>query len=229
MKQQQYKRLAPDGSATVDAASRVVRYVFSDESVGRDGHIVKADAWQTDNFEANPVFLWFHMDETPPIGRVFDLHTQSRQLLGAVKYAETEFADSIYQLVKDGYLNATSCSWLPIAYVPRSGGGGGVIFTSVDLLEISQVGVPSLPTALAQAGARGLNLRPLANWAERALDTKNCQAAPRLQIEAIFRAARPRTVTAADRRLRAREIIAKGERMETVRKIKERITREDAG
>jgi len=192
MTQQRYKRLAPDGLATVDAASRVVRYVFSDESVGRDGHVVKADAWQMKDFAANPVFLWAHDDTQPPIGRVFDLHTQSRQLVGGVKYAETELADSIYELVRTGYLNATSCSWRPLSYEPRSG-GAGMIFTSVDLLEISQVAIPALPTALATARSRGLNVKPIAEWAGHALDSA---ARPqRSLIEAIYRSASPKRKT----------------------------------
>ncbi|HVW69195.1 MAG TPA: HK97 family phage prohead protease, partial [Steroidobacteraceae bacterium] len=129
---------------------------------------MKTSAWRTDNFELNPVFLWCHSDETPPIGRVFDLHAVARELRGSVRYAETEFADTIYQLVRGNFLNATSTSWRPIAWDRMS--SGGCMFTDVDLLEISQVGVPALPTALAQPGARRLNLRPLRRWAEAALD-----------------------------------------------------------
>jgi HK97 family phage prohead protease len=186
-----HTRLAPSSAATteVDTASRVVRYVFSDESVGRDGHVVKASAWQTDNFELNPVFLWAHLDTEPPIGRVFDLNTVQRTLRGSVKYAETEFADSIFQLVRDKYLNAVSTSWMPIDWQQRDGASAGLIFTSVDLLEISQVPVPALPSALAEArGRRRINLRPIANWAERALDSR-IHGLDRSHLEAIRRAA----------------------------------------
>jgi hypothetical protein len=185
--------LAPTADVQVDASSRVVRYTFSDESIGRDGHIVKADAWQTENFEKNPVFCWAHSDDEPPIGRVFDLHTESRELRGSVKYAETPLADTIYALVRGKFLNATSCSWLPIDSDPMGGYGAGKIFTSVDLLEISQVSVPALPSALAIAGTRGINVQPLRRWAERALDTggSHHHLLPRREIEAIFRACRP--------------------------------------
>jgi phage head maturation protease len=184
-----YARLAPDGTAEVNAASRVVRYVFSDESIGRDGHIVKADAWRTENFEANPVFLWQHLDEEPPIGRVFDLHTANRTLCGSVKYAETAFAETIFALVRGGFLNATSTSWSPIEYQQMGHSTGrGYIFTDVDLLEISQVCVPALPTALAQAGARGVNVKPLATWAERALDSGRRGGLDRRDVRAIYRA-----------------------------------------
>lgn len=62
----------------------------------------------------NPVFLWAHDDTQPPIGRVTDLHTVGRELRGTVQYAETPFAESIYQLVLGRYLSAVSTSWMPI-------------------------------------------------------------------------------------------------------------------
>ena len=56
--------------ATRDAASRLVDYIFSDESVARDGNTIATDGWKLDNFRANPVFLWAHDSGAPPIGRV---------------------------------------------------------------------------------------------------------------------------------------------------------------
>jgi hypothetical protein len=188
---ERYTRLAPiDFSPKVESSTRLVHYTFSDESVGRDGFIVKWDAWQVENFQLNPVFLWSHLDEEPPIGKVIGLDV-ARQLRGAVKYAETEFADSIFELVKGGFLNAVSTSWKPIEAERSTKPGVDMVFTKVDLLEISQVCIGALPTALIDARSFGLNTRPLAQWAERALDTRNYRAVPRPQLEAIYRAASP--------------------------------------
>lgn len=208
-----YTRLAPSGTVQADAASRVVNYTFSDESVGRDGHIVRADAWQLSNFEKNPVFLWAHDDSQPPIGRVFGLNTQARALHGGVRYAETDFADTIYQLVRGGFLSAVSTSWQPLAF-DRMSDGTGLIFTDVDLLEISQVPIPALPTALATARGR-VGLKPLYEWAERALDTGRLGAVDRSVVEAVCRAARPARTPSVDdgaaaRLARARELQARG-------------------
>jgi len=199
-----YTRLAPAADAQIDSASRIVTYKFSDESVGRDGHIVKASAWRTDNFAANPVFLWAHDDTLPPIGRVFDLHTEARELRGSVRYATTDFADGIYQLVRGGFLNATSTSWLPLEADRMTDGSSGLIFTAVDLLEISQIPVPALPTALVTARSR-INTRPLHRWAERALDTGRTGTVGQSLLEAICRSARP-LLTRSDRIRRAREL-----------------------
>lgn len=224
--EKRYTRLAPSSDANVDSASRVVSYKFSDESVGRDGHIVMASAWQTDSFEANPVFLWQHLDEEPPIGRVFGLHTEARELRGSVRYAETPFATTIFELVRDGFLQATSTSWIPLEGEPLDGYGRGFKFTRVDLLEISQVAVPALPAALAQAG-RSINLRPVREWASRALDKRSYGNLGRGEVEAIYRAARPRVTTRSDRQHRARKLVERGERMERAQQIRDHVELDD--
>jgi hypothetical protein len=234
-----YTRLAP-GDSAVQADSRTAVYTFSDESVGRDGHIVRASAWHVQNFQKNPVFLWCHDDSVPAIGRVFDLHTVGRDLVGSVKYASTEFADSVFELVRGGFLNATSTSWQPLEF-ERMDSGSGLIFTSVDLLEISQVNVPALPSALIKAGARGLNLKPMREWASRALDTSTPRI-PRHDVEAIYRAAagttrsqRRRQAQAIAERVRADDAAAPlgpdatfEDRLRRARAVRARIIREDA-
>jgi HK97 family phage prohead protease len=185
---------------TLDAApfgqnGRVVRYVFSTPAVGRDMHTVAADAWQLQNFLRNPVFLWAHDAGQPPIGRVVEIGNVGDALKGTVEYPERElnpFADMVYQLVRAGYLNATSTSWQPLewSFARDKNRPGGVDFAKVDLLEISQVPVPALPGALADARARGIDTGPLYEWAERLLDTGGMILVPRSELENLRRAAK---------------------------------------
>jgi hypothetical protein len=77
---------------------RRVSYVFSDESVARDNHTIATDGWVLDNFMKNPVFLWCHDSESPPIGRVTSIGARGTKLVGSVEYADAEtypFADTI--------------------------------------------------------------------------------------------------------------------------------------
>jgi hypothetical protein len=146
---------------------------------------------------------------------VFGLNTVGRELRGAVTYAETDFADSIFQLVRGKFLNATSTSWQPIEWDRMS--SGGCLFTDVDLLEISQVNIPALPTALAEAGPRGLrgiNLRPLRQWAENALDGGRYvrNGLPREEVEALYRAINEEIPGVELRRRKAEEILARVQR-----------------
>jgi HK97 family phage prohead protease len=183
-------RLAPDEAAPVTAAAdRTAHYLFSDESVARDGCVILNSAWQLDSYLKNPVFCWQHDTDLPPIGRVFNLRVAQDGLRGSVRYAETDFAETIYQLVRGRFLQAVSVSWLPLQQKPMTDGSYGVIFTECDLLEISQCCVGCNPGALLTAG-RSINMKSLATWAERALDTGRLASSMRPQLEAICRAAR---------------------------------------
>lgn len=173
-----------------DDQSRLISYTFSDASIGRDQHTIAPDAWVLDNFQRNPVFLWAHDQSAPPIGKVLNLRTLNGKLKGDVLYADAEtypFADMIFRMVKQGLLNATSAGWIPLDWkVSRDKARqGGVDFTSVELLEISQVPVPALPTALADARASGIDTRPMFEWAERMLDLGGFASIAKSELEIL--------------------------------------------
>ena len=174
---------------------RIVTYTFSTGSVGRDFHTVAPDAWQTRNFENNPVFLWAHDDSQPPIGRVVSIGDVGGKLKGQVEYAGPDlssFADMIYRMVKAKYLNAVSTSWMPLAWSRSTDRSrpGGIDFKSVELLEISQVPIPALPAALAEARSAGIDTTPMVEWAERLLDRAGMLLVPRNELETLRRAAK---------------------------------------
>jgi Caudovirus prohead serine protease len=175
-------------------SGRLVTYTFSTPAVGRDLHTVASDAWQLANFEKNPVFIWFHDDSLLPIGRVIDIGDVNGSLKGTVEYADRDlnpFADMVYRMVKARYINAVSTSWQPIAwkFSTDKARAGGVDFSKVDLLEISQVPIPALPAALAEARANGIDTTPMVTWAERLLDTGGMTLVPRTELETLRRAA----------------------------------------
>lgn len=174
-----------------NSSGRIVRYRFSTPAVARDGHAIAA--WRLDNFRLNPVFLWAHDSREPPIGKVIELADKNGYLDGTVEYAERDaypFADVIFQLVRDGYINAVSTSWDPIewSWSADHSRPGGIDFKLVDLLELSQVPVPALPTALASARAAGVDVTPMAAWAERCLD-EGSTIMPRTALASVRRAA----------------------------------------
>jgi HK97 family phage major capsid protein len=157
--------------------NRCITFVASDPSVGRDGHTIAADAWETGDYLKNPVVLFGHADDEPPIGKCVALRTVGNQLRATIQFAAREvyeFADVVFRLVKEGYLNAVSVGWLPLQWTASKDRNrpGGIDFTKVSLLEISIVPVPALPTALATARAAGIDIAPFGAWAERALDSR---------------------------------------------------------
>lgn len=180
-------------------SGRTITYTLSTPEVGRDMHTVAANAWQLDNFERNPVFLWFHDDSQPPIGRMIDIGDVGGSLKGTVEYADRDlnpFADMIYRMVKARYINAVSTSWQPLAwnFSRDKARPGGVDFSKVDLLEVSQVPVPALPAALAEARSNGIDTTPMVQWAERLLDTGGMILVPRTELETLRRASMSKTV-----------------------------------
>jgi HK97 family phage prohead protease len=201
---EEFARLAPRASGVAvrsggynagarNDRGRSISYVFSDSSVGRDNHVIKGGAWDTANFSRNPVFLWAHDQSSPPIGKVVDMGEVGGKLRGTVEYADANlspFADSIFRMAKEGYLNATSVSWLPreFSYTQDRSRPGGIDFSKVELLEVSQVPVPALPSALVTARSAGIDTAPFATWAERALRSPGAAIDPK-QLDAIRSAA----------------------------------------
>lgn len=224
-------RSASGSSDLANSSGRIIRYVFSDPSVGRDGHTIAS--WKLGNFKRNPVFLWAHQSSDPPIGRVLDdIVDVNGRLSGSVEYAERDaypFADTIFQLVRGRYINAVSTSWDPIdwkfsgdAARPR----GAVDFKVVDLLEISQVPVPALPTALATARSNGIDTGPLYEWAGKVLDSGDMLLIPRKELELLRREAkmpkrtRRRTGEADADAKRNAQMLAEKKRVDDLAKFK---------
>lgn len=169
---------------------RLISYVLSDTSVGRDNHVIAANAWDLKNFLRNPVMPWAHDTSQPPIAKWVDIGSRGSQLIGTAEYADAEtypFADTIFRLVKGGFLSAVSTGWIPREWKFSSDKSrpGGVDFSRVELLECSQVPVPALPTALVTARAQGIDTGPIYEWAERMLDTSDLAVLPRTELEQL--------------------------------------------
>ena len=117
-----YSRLVADTSPEAAADDRVIRFTFATDRVALDGHRILAGAWKSKDhdglrdFRRNPVFLWSHDMACPPIGRVISIAETNGTLAGAVRFAETDFAEEIFQLFRGNFLRAASVSWFPLAY-----------------------------------------------------------------------------------------------------------------
>lgn len=127
--------------------------IASDESTDRDGEQILATAWDFKNFNMNPVLLWAHDYRSEPIGKVLELKMEGNRLFFKPQFAVniTERAKQIFELYKQGFLNAFS-----VGFIPKEQEGNK--FTKVELLEISAVPVPSNANALVQVrSAEGID------------------------------------------------------------------------
>jgi HK97 family phage prohead protease len=168
-------RFATSPAVEVAGKERTLRFCFSDGSLDRAGDTIDPKGWVLDGFLRNPIALWAHASSEPPIGRAVNVGLVGKRLMGDIDFAPPEtydFADTIYRLAKGGYINAVSVGFNPLewSFVNQPDRPYGIDFKRQELLEVSLVPVPCNENALAEARAKGIDTRPLARWAERALD-----------------------------------------------------------
>jgi HK97 family phage prohead protease len=156
---------ASDPSTPDPRPSSTLDFVVSDETLDRYNEVIVASGWKLDNYVRNPVFQNSHQygDIIYTIGRA--LTTEVRTMQGrTVLFQRVEFATDAnpiakiaYNLYKGKFLNAVSVGFIPLQW--ENGGPGDVFarrYTEQELLEVSAVGIPANPNALAlglKAGA----------------------------------------------------------------------------
>lgn len=151
----------------------VVEAIAVSEGVKRDGSTISVKGIDLTGLRANPVLMFGHRYDQPPIGRIVDMRKSSVDGLGKVlkirfsplkSQVDTEhrrFADSIFDMLVQGDLRTVSFGWRTVEAEPLKDEQGyhtGWNFTRTDAMEVSVVPVP------ADADAMVTNIR------ERGLD-----------------------------------------------------------
>ena len=161
--------MCPDcaGSGTM-TDSRTLSFVISTSTPDRDKDVISPSGVKLDNFLKNPVVLWSHDYSAPPIGRALSITTDGSRIMASAQFADATtypFADTIYRLVKQGFIRATSIGFRPLKFALNTE-RGGFDFMECELLEFSMVAVPANAEALAlAAGASGpVDLAPVEAW-----------------------------------------------------------------
>jgi HK97 family phage prohead protease len=144
----------------VDDDERTVTAVISTDLVDRDNEVMLPKGGNFEQFLKNPVVPWAHSYHEPPIGKAEWLTRGRKQINAKVQFADTAFAEEIFQLFKGGYLNAFSIGFIPknshaptpdeIKKKPEWAEARRII-DEWELLEFSAVPVPANPEALATA------------------------------------------------------------------------------
>jgi HK97 family phage prohead protease len=152
---------------------RVLNFKISTESVDSYNDVIKADGWDLERYKKNPVVLWAHSHWQPPVGKAISVGIEDKDLVATAKFAEAEtyaFADTVYRLLKDGFLRATSVGFFPKEWTYDEE-RGGYTFIAQELFEFSVVPVPANPDALTTALKAGeIDMEPLREWAEKTLE-----------------------------------------------------------
>ena len=153
--------LAP--AEALDGQQRTLRFTISTGTVDREKDAISLAGWDLANFKRNPVVLWGHNIERLPIGRCINVAIVDNALKATVQFvpAETpeagQFAEAVFQLANQGFINATSVGFRPIKWEyskdPERGADDwfpGIDFEAQELVELSIVTVPANPEALIE-------------------------------------------------------------------------------
>lgn len=124
------------------------------------------------NYMKNPVVLWAHDYSTPPIGRAMWAKKKDGGILSKVEFYKSdkaigEFAQEIYQMYKQKFLNAFSVGFIPKETEDASDKDyndpkkARRTYRKWEMLEYSAVPVPANPEALQMAFDQGVIKSPM--------------------------------------------------------------------
>ena len=143
----------------IDAENMELTALVSTNAVDRYKEVIEPDGMDAKNYRKNPVVLWAHNYEVPPIGKALWIKKDGNGIVAKVKFADTATGREIFALYKDGFMKAFSIGFIPVEAedgdlenpkAPRR------IYRKWELLEFSAVPVPANPEAVALAVKKGL-------------------------------------------------------------------------
>lgn len=139
-----YMRAFVDGTP---ASSGPIRFVAGTEGMKVDGRSFVMAGADLARYEANPVVLWAHDGEKPPIGRGAAAVVDGQLVIDIEFDPDDEFARTVESKYRRGFMNAVSMLPLPAGHRrgmrPRSGE-----IAEWELVEVSAVPIPVDPDAV---------------------------------------------------------------------------------
>lgn len=149
------RQITPKATIPDDANGEpIIDFRSSDETLDRYGEIVVATGWDLTNYKKNPVVQNAHnyWSITDTLGKSIITEIRGTELFQRVKFAveENPLAKIAYGLYRGGFLNAVSVGFIPKRWENGSDKAGyRRKYLEQELLEVSAVGIPANPNALA--------------------------------------------------------------------------------
>lgn len=145
---------------------RRMTFTISTASVDRMGDTISVDGWKTDAYVKNPVVLWGHDSSSLPVAKATKVWKDNGALKAEAEFTPigmARFNDTVYDMLKGGFLNATSVGFQPLKYAftddPQR--RFGIDFIEQELLEFSIVSIPANSEALVSARSAGIDIEPM--------------------------------------------------------------------
>src|SRR6266478_3435093 len=143
----------PGSSSTLD-------FISSDETLDRYNEIISASGWKLENYNRNPIFQNAHQygDIIFTIGKALSTEVSSGKLIQRIQFAcdANPIAKIAYGLYRGKFLSAVSVGFVPVRW--ENGTDTTPYrrkYVEQELLEVSAVGIPANPNALALAYKSG--------------------------------------------------------------------------
>ncbi len=148
-----------------DAGNSCLDFISSDETLDRYQEVISASGWKLANYQRNPVFQNAHqygdiiftlgralITEVREVGRAVPSAPPGPCLFQRIQFATdaNPMAKIAYALYRGKFLNAVSVGFVPIRWEdPSSSSSVRRRYLEQELLEVSAVGIPANPNALA--------------------------------------------------------------------------------
>jgi HK97 family phage prohead protease len=179
----------------IDGQEGYIKAIVSTEAIDRDGEVILMSAWgdTLNEFLKHPVLLSSHdyNDLTKQLGEWVDLKVTENGLEGIARYYINKGnpeADWGYELAKAGK-SAYSVGFMSNDYVEggttQDGNEPKRTYTDVELLEISQVSVPSNRESLVAMRSKGIDKVAEEIAEEIFSDNKQYEYSPRQQAQQL--------------------------------------------
>lgn len=202
-------RASFDTEIKAEGDSRTLTFVISTPSVDRMGDTIAVEGWKLDQFRKNPVVLWAHDSGSLPVAKASKVWIESGRLMATAEFTPSgmaRFNDTVFDMLKAGFLNATSVGFAPLKYAftddPQR--RYGIDFLEQELLEFSVVPVPANAEALVQARSAGIDIAPVREWIEKVLRREGKGIVSLDRLDAVERAAKQKRL--ADKRQRETDL-----------------------
>ena len=144
------KLICAEGQKNISLEERSVTHFISKSNIDRGGDIVLPDSIDDKSYQKNPIVLFNHWHDSP-VGKSLWRKTEDDGVLAKTQFATTPLADDVFQLNKEGVLNAWSIGFSVnkdgFEYDDKT---GITTYTDIELLEYSSVTVPMNQDAITE-------------------------------------------------------------------------------
>lgn len=157
MEQEKIFKFFANENKEYDEIEQTITHFITTEHIDRYGDIVRANGMEDEAYQKNPIVLLGHNHNSLPIGKSLWRKQVEKNgvkgILAKTKFAKTEEGTQIFNLWKEGFLNASSIGFIGKEFTPIN---EGKEFTKWELLEYSIVPIPANQEALRNAYSKGL-------------------------------------------------------------------------